>query len=186
MKRKLLNIGLLVFSAVLVAAQEVETDHNADFDFSRFQTFAVKVGTPWGDASSEAAVKGAITKRLAEKGWKEADEDSCDALVVFHGASQGKQTFREFYSNSPGFGWHNVGAPALADSDEYEYYPGTLIVDIFDAKTKRAVFRGVAPNELSGSSGKNAKKIDKAAKKMFKDLPSVSSGEKTSEEKSSK
>jgi Domain of unknown function (DUF4136) len=180
MKRRLVSIGLLVFSSFLVAAQKVATDRNSTFDFSRFQTFAVKIGTSWGHPALESVAKEAITKRLTEKGWKEADEGSCDALVVIHGAGQDKQTLRSFYEGTPGWSWENVGAPALADSDKYDYKPGTLMVDIFDVKTKRAVFRGVAPNELSGNSEKDAKKIDKAVKTMFKDLPSASSGEKSS------
>jgi Domain of unknown function (DUF4136) len=176
MKTKLLSFGFLVFSTVLVAAQEVvETVRNPSFDFSQFQTFAVKIGTPWGDPSSEAAAKDAITKRLEKKGWKVADEGSSDALVVVHGASQTKHNFRSFYEATPTVGWQNVGAPALANSNKYEYKPGTLVVDILDAKTKRVVFRGAAPDQLSSSSEKTAKNIDKSAKQMFKALPSAGS-----------
>ena len=36
-----------------------------------------------------------------------------------------------------------------------EYNVGTLVVDIFDAKTKQLVFRGTAPDELSDKAEKN-------------------------------
>ena len=48
---------------------------------------------------------------------------------------------------------------------------GTLVVDIFDAKTKQLVFRGTAQDELSDKPEKNAKKLAKASDKMFKDFP---------------
>ena len=54
---------------------------------------------------------------------------------------------------------------------ESEYTVGTLVVDIFNAKTKALVFRGTASDELSDKADKNAKKADKAANKMFKDFP---------------
>jgi hypothetical protein len=69
-----------------------------------------------------------------------------------------------------------VGAPKLADSDEYEYKPGTFVVDIFDAKTRQIIFRGV------GATSRNADdpaRLDKEAKKMFKSLPASSKTEKS-------
>jgi hypothetical protein len=183
MKRKLASVGLLVVAAfAFVAAQEVSTERNPGFDFSRLRTFAIKMGTSWGDSSAEAAVKQSITKRLEERGWQQADEASCDALVVVHGANK-PETIRGFYDDFPGFGWQNVGAPGLADTTDYDYKPGTLMVDIFDAKTKHAVFRGVAKNELSGKSGKEPQNIDNAVKKMFKSLPTAKSGESKSSQK---
>jgi len=176
MKRKFATLSFLVLSCVLVSAQDVNTAHDHDFNFSQFRTFAVKLGTSWGDPSAEAAAKQSITRQLEEKGWRQVDPAECDALVVVHGSQQ-KETIRGFYDDSPGFGWHNVGAPGLADTTEYDYKPGTLMVDIFDAKTKHAVFRGVAKNELTGNAGNEAHSIDKAIKKMLKGLPSVKNNE---------
>jgi hypothetical protein len=48
---------------------------------------------------------------------------------------------------------------------------GTLVVDIFDAKTKALVFRGTASDEISDKPEKNIKKVEKASAKMFKDFP---------------
>jgi hypothetical protein len=44
-------------------------------------------------------------------------------------------------------------------------------VDVFDAKTKKMVFRGTASDDISDKPEKNSKKIDKAVEKMFKDFP---------------
>jgi hypothetical protein len=52
-----------------------------------------------------------------------------------------------------------------------EYTVGTLVVDIFDAKNKQLVFRGVAQDEISDKAEKNAKKMKKVKEKMFKDFP---------------
>jgi hypothetical protein len=52
-----------------------------------------------------------------------------------------------------------------------EYLVGTLVVDIFDAKTKQLIFRGTATDELSDKPEKNQKKVEKATQKMFKDFP---------------
>lgn len=159
---------------VLASAQEVSTEHNPAFDFSRVQAFAVKLGTSWGNSQAETATQQSVVRRLEEKGWKQADPASCDVLVVVHGANR-HETLRAFYNDWPGYGWQNVGAPGLADTTDYDYKPGTLMVDIFDAKTKHAVFRGVAKNEVSDKPGSEPQNIDKVVKKMFKDLPSTRS-----------
>ena len=54
------------------------------------------------------------------------------------------------------------------------FVEGTLIVDLFDASTKKLVWRGIATDTLSDTPAKNAEKIQKATKKMFeKKFPPV-------------
>ncbi|HET7871475.1 MAG TPA: DUF4136 domain-containing protein [Terriglobales bacterium] len=162
----------LLLTALLLSSQTVKTTYDPKFDFSQIHTFAVKIGTEWGDAGSQQHVKEAITRDLTAKGWTQADEATCDALVVLHGANQKAQTFQAFYTALPYYGWHTVGAPGLADSDHFEYHAGTLVVDIFAAKSKRAIFRAVGEGELSGDPGK----IDKATQKMFSNFPPKTGG----------
>ena len=52
-----------------------------------------------------------------------------------------------------------------------EYAVGTLVVDMFDAKNKNLVFRGTAEDEISDNPEKNAKRLEKASTKMFKNFP---------------
>ena len=52
-----------------------------------------------------------------------------------------------------------------------EYLVGTLVTDIFDAKSKSLVFRGTATDEISDKPEKNVKKLEKITDKMFKDFP---------------
>ena len=52
-----------------------------------------------------------------------------------------------------------------------EYTVGTLVVDMFDAKSKNLVFRGTAEDELSDNPEKNKKKLEKASAKIFKNFP---------------
>ena len=58
-----------------------------------------------------------------------------------------------------------------ATTTESEYTIGTLVVDIFDAKSKQLMFRGTAQDELSDKPEKNQKKLAKASDKIFKDFP---------------
>ena len=176
MKLRSAFIGSVLLAALLVSAQNVKTDYDHGYDFSRMHTFAIKIGAAWGNTAEQDQAKDAIAKQLTAKGWVQTDESNCDALVVLHGATAKAQTFQAFYSALPHYSWQNVGAPALADSDAYEYGSGTLVVDIFDAKTRRVVFRAVGEDELSGEPEKAAGRIDQASEKMFKDFPPRKTG----------
>ena len=52
-----------------------------------------------------------------------------------------------------------------------EYTVGTLVVDMFDAKSKNLVFRGTAEDEISDNPDRNKSRLEKASTKMFKNFP---------------
>ena len=51
------------------------------------------------------------------------------------------------------------------------YKEGTLVVDLYDAKTKQLIWRGSAEDTLSDKAEKNEKNLDKGVAKMFKKFP---------------
>jgi hypothetical protein len=149
-------------------AQDVKVDYDKDANFGAMKTFALKMGTGWGNPLGEKRVTAEIEEALTAKGWSKAPEASADALVVLHGASQTKRNLNTFYSGMGGYRWGGFGS---AQTTVSEYNVGTLVVDIFDAKSKSLVYRGTASDELSDKPEKNQKKLDKAATKLFKDFP---------------
>ena len=48
---------------------------------------------------------------------------------------------------------------------------GTLIVDLYDAKAKSLVWRGIGQDTLSNNGNKNQQVVGKAVQKMFKQWP---------------
>ncbi len=156
-------------------AQDVSVDFDKSADFSKVKTFAVKMGTAWGNPLGEKRVTSEIEEALTAKGWTKADESKADAVVVLHGATQVKKDLNTFYSGGMGgygyrYGGFGMGG-GTAHTSVSEYTVGTLVVDIFDAKSKNLLFRGTATDELSDKPEKNQKKLDKASQKMFKDFP---------------
>jgi hypothetical protein len=47
---------------------------------------------------------------------------------------------------------------------------GTLVVDLYDAKNKSLVWRGIAQNTLNSNGNRN-QQMEKAIQKMFKQWP---------------
>ncbi len=156
-------------------AQDVKVDFDKGADFSALKTFSTKLGTSWNNQIGENRVMTEIETTLVEKGWKKVDANP-DAVVVIHGATSTKRSLNTFYSGGGygGYGYRGWGGGmgmGSATTTESEYTVGTLVVDIFNAKTKALVFRGTASDELSDKPEKNIKKMDKASSKMFKDFP---------------
>jgi hypothetical protein len=175
--RRFAMAAALVLSGAAAFAQDVKVDFDKGANFDAIKTFVVKIGTSWNNQISEKRVVDEITKALTEKGWKPAAEDKADAIVVLHGATEKQKSLNTFYSGMGGYGgygWRGWGGgmgTGTATTTESEYLVGTLVVDIFDAKSKQLMFRGTAQDELSDKPEKNVKKLNKASDKMFKDFP---------------
>jgi hypothetical protein len=171
----------LVLAAAGAFAQDVKTDFDKDANFGAIKTFAVKIGTSWNNQISEKRVTDEIAQTLAAKGWKQVDADA-DALVLLHGATEKQKSLNTFYSGGYGGygyrGWGGMGGMGTATTTTSEYLVGTLVVDIFNAKSKALIFRGTASDEISDKPEKNIKKMEKVSNKMFKDFPPGSKDKK--------
>ena len=162
--------GSLLMLPAITAAQDVKVDFDKAFDFSTVKTYSIKIGTPWGNNISERRVLAEIDEAIAGKGWKKVDEGQANILVILHGATQTKHSATTFYSGMGGYRYGGMGM-GTAQTVVDEYRVGTLVVDMFEPKAKNLVFRGTAQDELSDNPEKNAKRLEKASTKLFKDFP---------------
>ena len=122
-----------------------------------------------------------ITQALTEKGWKSVDANP-DALVLLHGATEKQKSLNTFYSGGGygGYGYRGLGGMGgmgTATTTTSEYMVGTLVVDIFDAKTKALMFRGTATDELSDKPEKNAEEAAEGVRQDVQGLPAGLQGE---------
>jgi hypothetical protein len=180
MKRKDVHMRRIAIAAALslmgaaAFAQDVKTDYDKSANFGAIKTFTVKIGTSWNNQISEKRITGEIEQTLVEKGWTKTDANP-DALVLLHGATEKQKSLNTFYSGGYGGygyrGWGGMGGMGTATTTTSEYTVATLVVDIFDAKSKALLFRGTAADEVSDKPEKNIKKVEKATSKMFKDFP---------------
>ena len=110
----------------------------------------------------------------ASKGWKHV-QSGRDVSVIAIEITQNQQTLNTFYDGfGGGWGWRSWGGGAFGEATTTTdvYQVGTLVVDLFDGKTKKLIWRGSSSDTLSNNSEKNIKNLDKAVHKMFPTLPS--------------
>ena len=173
--RRLAVAAALSFVSAGAFAQDVKVDFDKAADFTKYKTFAIKLGTSWNNPLGEKRVLAEIQQGLTEKGWTATTDDAkADAIVVLHGATEKQKSLNTFYSGGyGGYGWRGGWGGGMGSSTTTvdEYTVGTLVVDIFDSKSKQLVYRGTATDELSNKPEKNAKKLAKASDKLFKDFP---------------
>ena len=108
---------------------------------------------------------------LAAKGWTEVPAAG-DVEVFAVETTQDQQTLDTFYN---GFGggrrWGFGGGFGNATTTVETYKVGTLVIDLFDAKTEKLIWRSSSSDTLSNNADKNTKNLDKSVTKMFKHFP---------------
>jgi hypothetical protein len=167
-KRMMTTIaGILLFSTA-VFGQQVKTDYDRAADFGQYKTYSwERVQTQ--DALWVDRIKSAVNSTLSAKGWTEVPSGG-DVAVVAMEVTQNHRTLNTFY-NGFGGGWRWGGGFGDATTTVDTYKVGTLIVDLFDAKTKKLIWRGSASDTLSNKSDKNIENLDKGVQKMFDHFP---------------
>ncbi len=165
------QIGLVVvaISALLIAGcssqPNVETDHQADFDFSSLKTFEVAetkqntqesiLVSPFTLSHIQAALNGELAKRYQSV----ATGAKPDFIVSYHVVIEEKidpNSYDALYGYGYGYGYYGRGY--YRPWPYYGYGPGprvynqgSLIIDISDAKTGKPLWRGVSEKRLGRS-----------------------------------
>jgi Domain of unknown function (DUF4136) len=159
---------ILLFPAIL-SAQKVTTDFDHSVNFSQYKTFMWLREPRMRDPLMKRRVIDAINKQLTAKGWQLVTEGA-DVGIIANGATTEEHTLETFYTGFGGWGWRGWGSGIATTIPEY-YTIGTLIVDLFDTRTKQVIWRGTATGTLPDKPEKTAQKLNKAIEKMFKKFP---------------
>jgi hypothetical protein len=164
--------GVLLFSTA-VFGQQVKTDYDRAANCGQYKTYSwERVQTQ--DALWVDRIKSVVDADLASKGWSQVPSGG-DVAIVAMEATRTQRTLNTFYDGFGG-GWRWGGGFGNASTTVESYKVGTLVVDLFDAKTKKLIWRGSASDTLSNKSDKNIKNLDKGVQKMFEHFPPESKG----------
>lgn len=163
-------MGLILFLANASFAQQVKTDYDRAANFGQYKTYSwEKVQTQdqlWVDR-----IKAAVNSTLAAKGWTQV-ESGGDICIMAIEINRNQQTLNTYYDGfGGGWRWRGFGGFGQSTTTVETYKVGTLVVDLFDAKTKTLVWRGVSSDTLSDKSDKNIKNLNKGVQKMFQHFP---------------
>jgi hypothetical protein len=158
--------------------QHIQTDFDHQANFSQYKTYSWQEIKP-ANSLWDARIKNAVDAQLSAKGWAQVNSGG-DVAIVAIKTTQTQRTLHTFYDNygdfGGGWGWRGFGGGGFggfgeSDTTEQDYKEGTLVIDMFDARTKQLIWRGSAEDMLSNKAEKNEKNLEKGVAKMFKDFP---------------
>ena len=162
------SFGILLLLSTALTAADVKTDYDRSTDFSQYKTYSwekVQTQDPlWVDR-----IKEAVNAALTAKGLTPV-ESGGDIAILAMEMTQNHRTLNTYYDGFGG-GWRWGGGLGNATTTVDNYKTGTLVVDMFDAKTKKIIWRGSSSDTLSDKSDKNIKNLDKGVQKMFDHFP---------------
>lgn len=160
-------IGVAGLGSV-VLAQSVKTDFNPKANFAAYKTYYWEKANPvQGNDLVNQRIVAAVDHWLTTKGWTIAPPERADLAVAANVATQQSQTLNTFYSGSA-WGYGGWGGGGITTTTVNTFTEGSMVIDLFDRASKQLVWRGTATATVSDDPKKNAKTIQKAVEKMFK------------------
>jgi len=117
-------------------------------------------------------VEEAIKYNLAMRGIERVDKDG-DVFVTYHAKAKDEVViYADHYGYGYGRGWGRWGMGGMGSSTARTHTStkGSLIFDVWSAKTKNMIYRGTITDTVSDKPEKNEKKINKGAEKLFEEF----------------
>jgi len=151
-------------------AQNVQTDFDHQANFAQYKTYSWQEIKP-SVSLWDSRIKNAVNTQLEAKGLAQV-ADGGDIAIVAIKTSQTQRTLQTFYDGfGGGWRWRGFGDFGDSTTTEQDYQEGTLVIDLFDGKTKQLIWRGSTESVLSDKAEKNEKTLNKGVAKMFKNFP---------------
>ena len=169
-------IVLVALSCTMVHAQKTSAAHDKNVDFSNYKTFAFDKSGARNPFVNMLIVQ-AIERELTSRGLTKVDTDP-DLRVVYLAATGPNLQVASvpfYHVVNPAYS----GMVGSSHMQMWDVTTGTLVVDLFDRKTDRVVFRGTinevlqrAPSaDLQADAKTVSKPINKGMAKIFKKYP---------------
>ena len=177
MKKSYLITLVFILMATPCFGQKIYIDYDKDAINNDYKTFkwVISEETSVIDASPlmHSRIVNSIEYHLTQGDMVEVRENP-DVYVTYHTDEKEEM---QLHTTSFGYGagssmyWHRGYGGAMGGSSTtraYTYTKGTLIVDIWDAKSEKLVWRGSATATVKENPEAAAKQIEKVVNKMVK------------------
>jgi hypothetical protein len=156
-------------------APRVQVDRSPDADFSRYRTYAWLELPQTQSPLVRQRIVAAVDRSLSDKGWRAVRDDEADILIAAHVTSREEETLETIYESPQWHGWRWNDLPTVGEARTLSrvdrYTIGTLIIDLFDARSQRAVWRATAEGTVPPTPDRINATIDATVPRMFAGFP---------------
>lgn len=161
----------LALPAQAIARPRIYTDTAPGVNFSAYKTYAwVEMPVPPGlNPIIIQRIRNGVEAGLAQKGYARGQPG--DLSLILTVGTKDKIDVQNWGGVGPAWGWGFDGWGG-GHVSVYEYTQGQLSLDVFDTKSKQAVWHGQATDTVNTEKPK-PEKIDKAVLKVMAQFPAT-------------
>jgi len=175
-------IFLAIIAVIVSSCSSLKVTYNMDtsLDFSKYKTYSYY---GWDSTSTQIsphyrqAIEFAFAEELSKRGLKYDPSGNGDIVISLFLAidvDKATRTYNNYYGSGPygfyqptwgwgygyGYGYGHPYAYGGVTYEEYNYYTGTLVCDVFDRRTKKLAWQGVVSKAIyPEDKGKNISKV---------------------------
>jgi hypothetical protein len=166
-----------LFSTILAGAsaraQAVSVDYDHSINFNKYNSYQLtKLHAT--DPGVESRLTIAVDRNLQTRYLHPTDSNP-DLMIAVVESNQDKQEYATFYDSLTGLSWQRGwggGGFLPSAATLQDIAPGTLVLDIWDRKTQKLVWRGAITEPAAVVSDKEAdQKLDKAVSQLLAQFP---------------
>jgi len=181
----LLGITALLAASALsapAAAEKIRVHYDKSVNFAKYKTYG------WAPVGAVVHpmlaldIVGAVDQEMASRGLTKVASNP-DLLVQMYGAVDSEVSMTSnnpIYNATGGIPPFDPSMTSPGNSLYWDGYygnstvvvhPGTLIIDIIDAKAKKLIWRGMGSEAISSDPDKLMEEANSTVSKLFKDYP---------------
>lgn len=166
----------------------IDTRHEADFDFSRVNTFAwsnlapdVRGDAEYARPEVDEMIRGNIVTGFEDRGFRRASsQEEADVLLAYRLVIESTMTERvlnDSQDTPPGWGPDSIDERQYASKTQNtfvsEYKEATLVIDVYAPGAERLVWRGAVQTELHAedTTAKRADRFRRITRDLLKKFP---------------
>jgi hypothetical protein len=175
--KKIVTTCLLLISLIACTPAKPVLDYSDIYNFSAVRTYAMASRDDMQD--NEALISDmmrnrielAIESQMDAKGFKSVTRDKADVHVAYYVITQERQQVTQV--DRPVYRCRYCAPAWASDVQVRQYTEGTLIIDVIDGKTRKAVWRGSTAGRINPKADMDDRKeqINKAVAFLLDSFP---------------
>ena len=188
MKKCIYLILLAIVSTACGSSVSVTSDYDKTVDFTKYKTFTYY---GWANNSDKVLtdfdkerLETAFGNEFSNRGWtiNQSNGDAVVSLYIVVDQKTSYSSYTDHYDNgmyggmyASRYGYGNGYGMGMGNSTttttQNDYEVGTLIVDVFDAETKKQIWQGIGTQTISENKKNREQNINAAVVKIMAAFP---------------
>ncbi|MCF8349496.1 MAG: DUF4136 domain-containing protein [Bacteroidales bacterium] len=187
---KKLLLPLVILFLVSCSSLQVTNNYDKSVNFKSFTTFSLY---PWNkdldktvNAYDKQTIMDAVKSEMQRRGYQYVEKDGeliVSTFVILKNKTD-YQAYTDHYSGYAGYGggWGYYGSPwaygygwgpgfSTTTITSRDYVQGSLLIDIFELKTKKLIWQGIGTGEVDEDPATRDRNLPKSISHIFRRYP---------------